>query len=1117
MGSGTSKKSAPVKQQSPPSEQTQNGLVSRNTVHVEEHVERGHGQTATDGHGKTQLVDGETELTIEDIEHAWNKVDETAKKSENDKSPHSKKLVSGWREIRIFISSTFTDMQAERDVLLKEVFPELREWCQERKLDLIDIDLRWGVPKGASSEEILKACLGEIDRCYDMNDMPYFINMTGHKIGWIPDMEEVPEHLVDEYEWIFKLSVTEMEIVHGAYRKKNPNALFLVREDPIYEAHMSGKELGRFKEVNNNRPVKREKLLKMLQRQFPETIMSYKCYLLSGKNGLEIQVDNFFKDAVMKFFKKRIDEHYPLNRGADVSPLARVRETHEAFMETKSEYVLGRDSIIKQILDYVRTDGVSAPLVVVGPAGMGKSSVMAKAAQELSFEAEKTEQSDNVQQKLKSKSGEDIALFYHFVGAVPDSTDLLLLIERLLAELGITPDNDAMKDLDSACNMCRSILASPDTKPAVIFIDAVNQLTICPPALNMDFLPGMLSPNVKCVVSVTEDSPHLQSLRKMGTQMKEIKVTPLSDKKIKEEIVTTYLQKYNKKLNQAHTELIINKKYSENPLWLTVALEELRVFGFFSKLENKINDLADGLEPLLNQVLERYEAEAGAEMLKCTLCLIEASASGLKESELRRLLAFVIPPTVGKDDGWFAVGPEDPTPGYISPFKWAVVYRHLRSFLRPYGNRGEGRLDFYHRSLSKVVRDRYMQSEQHLKWWHEKLELFFTNSDVLDRKVEELPHHLIFLQKTTKLAEFLTDWQVFDKLYNEEWSSTLLQYWQKAENAGDTGGTDGQANVAGVDAKEEAKRKKQAAIEAKLAAIKAKSLDTPNLASNQNEAKVVNMMKKYYLASLQKMEKDGVGKEDLARRQEQVARLFFQAGLYDDSLALAEKARMLEEQSLGGRPGQLSNLLSLKAQLLYQKLGDHINTVQSDSVWTILENAFRAVEVREQSIQDKADKIKCAQYKLQSAMYLSHWIQLGGGNQMTKEDARKKGTEYVDEVMKVFEECNDFGRQAEAMMMKAVMAEPGTRDQLELYKQALDKCQRSYGECSPLGARINSNIAAFYEDVDQYTKAYGHFKKAKDTLEDLYGPKHPKAVQLQEILDGERYQYIAKKVAGEKA
>ena len=46
--------------------------------------------------------------------------------------------------------------------------------------------------------------------------------------------------------------------------------------------------------------------------------------------------------------------------------------------------------------------------------------------------------------------------------------------------------------------------------------------------------------------------------------------------------------------------------------------------------------------------------------------------------------------------------------GDISAYKWAEIYRALRPFLRPFGNSGEGRLDFYHRSLSKAVRRKYV-------------------------------------------------------------------------------------------------------------------------------------------------------------------------------------------------------------------------------------------------------------------------------------------------------------------------------------------------------------------------------------------------------------------------
>ena len=41
--------------------------------------------------------------------------------------------------------------------------------------------------------------------------------------GWIPTIEDLSRNLAAQYGWIYGLSVTEMEIVHGAFRKFNPN------------------------------------------------------------------------------------------------------------------------------------------------------------------------------------------------------------------------------------------------------------------------------------------------------------------------------------------------------------------------------------------------------------------------------------------------------------------------------------------------------------------------------------------------------------------------------------------------------------------------------------------------------------------------------------------------------------------------------------------------------------------------------------------------------------------------------------------------------------------------------------------------------------------------------
>ena len=49
------------------------------------------------------------------------------------------------RTVRLFISSTFRDFAGERDILVRRIFPELRRRCRERQVELVDVDLRWGI------------------------------------------------------------------------------------------------------------------------------------------------------------------------------------------------------------------------------------------------------------------------------------------------------------------------------------------------------------------------------------------------------------------------------------------------------------------------------------------------------------------------------------------------------------------------------------------------------------------------------------------------------------------------------------------------------------------------------------------------------------------------------------------------------------------------------------------------------------------------------------------------------------------------------------------------------------------------------------------------------------
>ncbi len=53
---------------------------------------------------------------------------------------------------RVFVSSTFTDMQKERSILQRDAFPRLEKFCEEKGARFQAVDLRWGVNEESTAQ-----------------------------------------------------------------------------------------------------------------------------------------------------------------------------------------------------------------------------------------------------------------------------------------------------------------------------------------------------------------------------------------------------------------------------------------------------------------------------------------------------------------------------------------------------------------------------------------------------------------------------------------------------------------------------------------------------------------------------------------------------------------------------------------------------------------------------------------------------------------------------------------------------------------------------------------------------------------------------------------------------
>lgn len=131
-------------------------------------------------------------------------------------------------QIRVFVSSTFLDMQKEREILNLEVFPVVKGVCDRLGVAFNVIDLRWGITaEDQANDNVIDLCLDEIRHC-----RPYFIGLVGNRYGWIPD--KIGSDLTHKYPFIKEnrdKSVTEMEMILGALAQENRQRCFFYYKD----------------------------------------------------------------------------------------------------------------------------------------------------------------------------------------------------------------------------------------------------------------------------------------------------------------------------------------------------------------------------------------------------------------------------------------------------------------------------------------------------------------------------------------------------------------------------------------------------------------------------------------------------------------------------------------------------------------------------------------------------------------------------------------------------------------------------------------------------------------------------------------------------------------------
>ena len=624
------------------------------------------------------------------------------------------------REIRVFISSTFRDMHAERDYLVSHVFPMIRRACRERQVEFTEIDLRWGVTKEEAEQgKVVRICLEEINRC-----RPYFLSLLGERYGWAPldvDLDHKVELLAlfPFLESSLKegLSVTEMEILHGVM--DNPDmaghCFFYLRDNALSQSLADS--LSAATDYFETEQRLQDKLAAL-----KEKVRSSGLPLRDNYASIEALGDLIKQDLLAV-----LDQQFP----ADLTPtpLEAEQNAHRSYADDRCKAYIANPRDTEALDAHLNTKTNNA-LLVTGESGLGKSALLAYWVN---------------QQRLVNP---DRFIIEHYVGISGDA-DPVAIIRRIMAEIKQRTDDSAelpSKPEDIIQDFPLWLAKVGERDPLLLIIDGLNQLE----NKEGQWLPDFWQENVKAIFSVIPG----EQLETLSQREWPIHTLEALDLNRREQLIRDWLASYRKALSTEQTLRIAQAPQTGNPLFLKTVLEELRIFGYFEHLDQRIATLLTANNPkeLFVLVLERLENDFGKAIVIQIMQAVWAARRGLSETEIAGItgLSRLI----------------------ISTFLMAID-AHL-------AKRG-GLLSFFHDYLRQAVKQHCLVNKETEINAHTKLAHYFQQQELNDRVAEELPWQWQQAKQYEALKECVSDISNFIFFYCRN-EYELLNYWWSMED-----------------------------------------------------------------------------------------------------------------------------------------------------------------------------------------------------------------------------------------------------------------------------------------------------------------------------------------------
>ena len=722
---------------------------------------------------------------------------------------------------RVFVSSTFSDLKAERNALQDKVFPRLRELAVSHGCRFQAIDLRWGVSEEAAlDQQTMKICLGEIERCQKTSPRPNFIVLLGDRYGWQPIPSEIH---ADEFEQIIPLVMKEEKNLLEQWYRRDDNAV-----PPVYPLQprtgefieherwelVETKLRQTFQSAIKKISLSSDAALKYTTSATEQEIVAGAlnvldanehvfCFLRDIKGMPDDVSATSFREtepeaarkqvALKKRLKKQLsgnvheytaqwqgdgpsqehldqlceDVYAELSKVilAETGKLEKVDSldaeitAHEAFGKDRARVFIGRADILKAIEKYI-SGSDPHPMAIWGASGSGKSALMAKAIEEA------------------QKSGLDV--LYRFIGATPESSNGRALLESLCKQISHRYGADEStipseyKDLVQEFPK-RLALAKPD-KPIMIFLDALDQLSDSDNARGLIWLPAELPPNVHLVASTLPGECLQVSEGKLPAQNR-LEVQPMSVEDGKS-ILGKWFEDIRRRLQNKQEKHLLDKfKKCALPLYLKLAFEEAKLWKSYDDLPELSGDIPSILRDLFNRLSR--ESNHGQVLVSRSMGYLAAGKNGLSEDELLDVLS--MDNEVLTD--FQRRSPKSPKVERLPVVVWSRLYFDLEPYLTERSADGTSLLAFYHRQMSETVNAEYLSREDKPKR-HQILARYFgkkplqieqeTKKTPNLRKLSEQPYQQTHGELWGEVKITLTDFD-FQELKNRFFSTYDLE------------------------------------------------------------------------------------------------------------------------------------------------------------------------------------------------------------------------------------------------------------------------------------------------------------------------------------------------------